>query len=94
VQEHDRPTAVELREEGIEAGVAQVDLLEVRQERDAVGLQGVQRMAELDERRVDVRQGQAGEEPEAAGVLAYGARAGLVHAPCPLDGIRAERHPR
>ena len=46
---------LELVEERIEPGVAEVDAVVVREQQDAVELECVQRVLQLRERRVDVR---------------------------------------
>ena len=60
MHEHDRRTALQLLEHGIEARVAEVDSARVAEHHDAVEPEVVECVAELGQRAVNIRQGQAG----------------------------------
>lgn len=67
----DRAAAVQFVQDRRERGVTQPFAGVARQQADAVGAQGVQRMGDLGQAGVDLGQGQAGEQAEAAGMVAH-----------------------
>lgn len=69
MQEDHGPAAVEFREDRVEALVAEVDTVRVRQQGHAVGVEFVEGESDLLQRAVHVRQGQRHEVAEAAGVV-------------------------
>jgi hypothetical protein len=71
VEHHDGPAAVQLLEQRLLGGVAQVLAIRIRQQRDPVGTERVERILELGQRRADIGQRHAGEQAEAGRSLAH-----------------------
>jgi hypothetical protein len=91
---HDRLAPVQLLEHRREIGMAEVLPVVAHDEVDAVGLQRVHRVLDLPQAALDVGQGQGGEEPEAAGVVARERRRVLVRDPRQPAGERDVAQPR
>src|SRR5271155_2031749 len=80
MNEDHRAPPLQLLEDGVELLVAEVDTPRIREEHDAVELQGVERVRELRERTIDVRQRQAREPAEALWTCLHKLRGELVAA--------------
>ena len=79
MNEHHGAAAIELGEHGLETRIAEMRPLVVGQQHDAVGLQGIERVGEFGQARLDIRQRQGGEQAEARGVGADRLGSRLVH---------------
>src|SRR5580698_5743339 len=80
MNEDHRFSTLELVEDGVESLVAEIDAARVREQNDAVQAQHVERVRELGEGPVDVRQRQASERAKARRTRLYQLRGQLVAA--------------
>ena len=79
VDEQPGAAPVELAEDRLERGVAQVGPADVGEQREAVDVEVVAAVRDLGDGRVDVGQRERGEQAEPSGMVDDGASTGLVH---------------
>jgi hypothetical protein len=81
MDEHDRPAALQLIQEGHEPLVTEIDAARIGEHQRAVELEFVEGVAQLFKCAIHIRKREAGEATEPVGVLLYQLRGEFVHTP-------------